>query len=319
MKFGLQLMTRGAGASADGVVAIAEKAEALGFSYIAPNDHIVVPSDIASRYPYSEDGMWPGAKVGECHEQLSVLAFLAARTSAIRLLTSVMVVPHRDPVLTAKILSTIDVLSRGRLTVGCGAGWMQEEFEAIGTPPFDERGRMTDEYVAIFKELWTQDDPSFDGAYAKFSNLHFSPRPVQTPNPPIWIGGESKAALRRAARIGDGWYPASNNPKFPLSTPTLFAERTVTLNQVCEEIGRDPGELDLGLFYIDVVSSDEIPDAGGQRRAMTGKPSDIAEDIAAFSAAGVNTMVMILQQQELPGTLDRLDWFGSEIMPLVGS
>jgi alkanesulfonate monooxygenase SsuD/methylene tetrahydromethanopterin reductase-like flavin-dependent oxidoreductase (luciferase family) len=113
-----------------------------------------------------------------------------------------MVLPHRPPVLTAKMLATIDVLSNERLIVGCGVGWMREEFEAIGAPPYEARGTVGDEYIQVFKELWTNDDPVFEGDHCRFSDLTFAPKPVQKPHPPIWTGGESPAALRRAGNPG---------------------------------------------------------------------------------------------------------------------
>ena len=183
-----------------------------------------MPRDIASRYPYSESGEWAARTAGECLDQLSTLAFLAGRTERLRLLTSVMVVPQRHPVLTAKMLATIDVLSSGRLIVGCGVGWMKEEFEALGAPPFAERGRATDEYLDALKALWTQDAPKFRGKHVSFDDIIFAPKPVAKPHPPIWIGGESAVALKRTVRVGDGWYPASNNPQHRLDTPERLGD-----------------------------------------------------------------------------------------------
>jgi alkanesulfonate monooxygenase SsuD/methylene tetrahydromethanopterin reductase-like flavin-dependent oxidoreductase (luciferase family) len=141
MDFGVATSTRGALGNREGYIAAAERAERLGFGFISVNDHVVVPRDIASRYPYSESGEWAGRTAGECLDQLSTLAFLAGRTERLRLLTSVMVVPQRHPVLTAKMLATIDILCSGSLIVGCGVGWLQKEFEALGAPPYAERGR----------------------------------------------------------------------------------------------------------------------------------------------------------------------------------
>src|SRR3990172_2178666 len=219
MDFGVGTLTRGECSTREGYIAVAEAAERLGFGFIGVNDHIVVPGDIASRYPYSEDGQWAGRTAGDCLDELAPLAFIAGRTERLGLLTSVMVLPHRQPVLAAKMLATIDVLSRGRLIVGCGTGWMREELEAVGAPPFAERGRVTDQYIDAFKELWTKASPSFRSTHASFSNLLFEPKPVAKPHPPMWIGGESPVAMRRAVRAGDAWYPGSNNPLFRLDTP----------------------------------------------------------------------------------------------------
>ena len=317
MKFGFQIMLRGAGAKPEGITAIAQKGETLGFDIIAPNDHIVVPGGIESSYPYTDDGVWPGASVVECHEQLTALTYIAGKTEKIRILTSVMVVPYRAPVLTAKIIASADVLSGGRVTVGIGAGWMAEEIAAIGAPPFAERGQVTDEYIKIFKELWVSNNPSYEGKYARFSDLHFKPLPVQKPHPPIWVGGESKPALRRAARLGDGWYPASNNPNFRVATPEQLAGRLDVLRQVCDEESRDFTSLDIGYFYTDGVHASERRDEDGKRKIMTGTPADIAGDVAAFDKVGVGTMIFILQRPEVQETLDHMEWFGSEVLPLL--
>ena len=195
MKYGFSVATRGPLATADSLVAIARHGEEMGFDFVGVSDHIIIPKDIRSRYPYSLSGEFAGADPGECLEQLTVVAFLAAATSKIKLLTTVLVLPHRNPVHTAKVFASIDVLSGGRLIAGCGVGWMREEFEALGAPPFDRRGAVSDEYLKAFKELWSKDDPEFDGEFVSFRNVRFAPQPVQKPHPPIWIGGESPPAL----------------------------------------------------------------------------------------------------------------------------
>ena len=162
MEYGFGVPTRGAQAAPENLTALARRGEELGFGIIGVSDHIVIPRTIGSRYPYSEFGEFVGDASGECLEQLTTLSFLAGQTSTARLLTSVMVLPHRGPVLAAKMLASLDVLSKGRLIVGCGVGWMREEFEAIGAPPYDERGDVGDEYIRAFKELWTSDDPTVD-------------------------------------------------------------------------------------------------------------------------------------------------------------
>src|SRR5881398_3491293 len=158
---------------------IVSEGEAMGYDYCTLSDHVVIPRELEAKYPYSDTGEFPGRAGGDRHEQLTAVAFVAAKTSKLRLVTSVTVVPHRPPVLTAKILATIDVLSEGRLTWGIGVGWCKEEFEAIGAEPFDERGAVTDETIAVCRELWGQDKPSFNGKYAKFSNVFFRPPPEE--------------------------------------------------------------------------------------------------------------------------------------------
>src|SRR3954464_1561111 len=177
MLIGFNLPTSGPLPTPAATPRLAVEGEAMGYGYASLSDHIVLPKDIDARYPYSETGEFPGRSRLEWQEQLAAAMYLAAKTSRLRLHTSVMVVPHRPAVLTAKILATIDVFSGGRLSVGCGAGWMKEEFEALGTDPFDDRGTVTDEYLQAFRILWTQDNPRFDGKYVKLADLDFSPKP----------------------------------------------------------------------------------------------------------------------------------------------
>jgi len=207
MRFGFYLPTRGATAAPEALETLIERGESLGFSSVVIADHIVFPVTIRSKYPYTVSGAFPGH--GDALEQLSLMAFAAGKSRRLRLISSVMILPHRNPVVTAKMLATIDVLSRGRVTVGVGVGWLREEFQALGAPDFDRRGAVGDEYLRIFKTLWTQDPASFHGEFYRFDAIRCLPHPTQKPHPPIWIGGHSKAALRRVARLGDGWHPAS--------------------------------------------------------------------------------------------------------------
>ena len=197
MLIGFNLPLSGPTASPAMLARLAAEGEAIGYDYAAISDHIVEPTDIHARYPYTESGEFPASSRGERHEQLTVIAYLAAKTSRLKFLTSVMVAPHRPAVLTAKMLATIDVMSGGRLIVGVGAGWLKEEFAAIGAPPFAERGAATDEYLMAFRELWTKDKPRFDGRFVKFANILFAPKPEQKPCPALWVGGESGPAMRR--------------------------------------------------------------------------------------------------------------------------
>ena len=158
MQIGCSAPTSGPLIGPDSLLRIATEAEMLGFDYVTVSDHVMIPTSIASRYPYSESGEFPSGAAAARLEQLTAATFIAAATSKLRIVTSVMVVPHRPAVLTAKILATLDYLSKGRLTLGIGAGWCKEEFEAIGAPPFEDRGHVTDEWMMVCKELWTSDD-----------------------------------------------------------------------------------------------------------------------------------------------------------------
>ena len=316
MEFGFGVPSRGPLASLENIVALAQKGEELGFDIITVSDHIVVPNDIDSIYPYNETGEFVSSQSGEYMEQLTTIAYLAGVTSRIKLLTSVMVLPHRAPVLTAKMLATIDVLSQGRLIVGCGVGWMEEEFEAIGAPPYAERGAVGNEYLRVFKELWTSDDPSFDGDYASFSNIAFAPKPVQQPHPPLWIGGESPPALRRAAQLGDAWYPICSNPAFPVGTIAQYAEYQARVRANAERAGRDPATLDFA-YSVNWYDDTQAHEADGERRILTGSADQIAGDVKALEELGVNHLVLNFQGADLQATFDDLSRFTENIKPLT--
>lgn len=178
MQIGFNLPISGPLSAPEMLIRIAQPGEALGYDYLTLTDHIVLPNLRVPGYPYSESGEFFGEGPERRHEQLTAAAFLAAKTSRIRLVLAVVVVPHRPAVLAAKMLSTIDVLSGGRLIVGIGAGWLQAEFAAVVATPFAERGRVTDEYVTALRTLWTEEAPKLDGTWAKFDGIFFEPRPV---------------------------------------------------------------------------------------------------------------------------------------------
>ena len=326
MEFGFYLPTRGPLSTPEHMTALAAKGEELGYGYVAVTDHVVVPRSVESKYPYTDQGDWPAARFGDFHDQLTVLAYLAGQTSTARLLTSVMVAPHRTPVLTAKMLSTIDVLSHGRLTVGVGAGWCKEEFEAVGAPPHAERGKVTDEYVRVFRELWSADDPEFHGDYADFADITCLPRPIQQPGPPIWVGGESKPALRRVVRVGDGWLPIAHNPNFPLDTRERYETALGDLGRLAEDAGRSLDGIELAFFIMQWGSEpgDPLPPMGtngpatdGNRRLMTGSAEQMAEDVKALERLGVKALTLSFERSGLSETMDCMEAFARDIIPLA--
>ncbi len=315
MDFGLMIMARGPGGRAPGLTAMARAAEDGGLDMLAINDHVVVPGNINSAYPYTNSGVWPGAAVGECLEMVTAGAFIAAATEKIRLLTSVMVVPYRPAVLAAKMLATLEVLSDGRLTVGCGAGWMKEEADALGVPPFAERGKVTDEYIAAFKELWTAPAPSMNGEYVRFDDVVFEPKPLQAPHPPIWIGGEGGAAIRRAARVGDGWYPSNHNPAHLLNSPELYAKGAARLDAEADKLGRDGADIHRAYLAFYPVFANAPDQPGKDRVCLTGSAAAIRDDIGAFAKEGVETIVFSVGGKELNEILDNIAWLTGEVLP----
>jgi probable F420-dependent oxidoreductase len=317
MNFGLGIPLRGALATKESMLALAQHGEQLGFSCLALPDHIIIPRSIASPYPYNAARKMAGASDGDCFEQLAVMAYLAAATQRIRLLTSVMVVPHRPAVFAAKALATIDVLSGGRVDVGVGAGWMDEEFQAIGAPPFAERGKVTDEYLQAFKALWTQDDPRFEGRYVRFEDVSFLPKPVQKPHPPIWVGGESPAALRRVIAFGDAWYPIGSNPRFPLNTLARFKAAVAKLKEDAGKAGRDPASIAIA-YWAPWYSEQQTPVlVDGERQLFTGGDADVAGDIRAMRELGVRDLLFSFVRVTLAQSLAAMQRFVEQVKPAV--
>src|SRR5438105_5295750 len=219
MRYGFYLPTRGPAATRDGILALAREGERLGLHSAMIADYIVLPVESQSTYPYTLDGKHPST--GDALETFSILGVVAGATERLRLVTSVLVLPYRNPVLTAKMAASLDVLSGGRITLGVGAGWLKEEFEALNSPAFNRRGAVTDEWIVIFKQLWSEAPASFEGRFYRYSDIRCEPFPVQKPHPPIWVGGHSRAALRRTARHGDGWRPCGALAASPLPPPRM--------------------------------------------------------------------------------------------------
>jgi probable F420-dependent oxidoreductase len=286
MQFGFGAPVSGPLSGPRDLARIAQEGEAAGYDYCTISDHIAIPRDMEAKYPYSDTGEFPGRAGGDRHEQLTAVAFVAAKTAKLRLVTSVTVVPHRPPVLTAKILATIDALSEGRLTWGIGVGWCKEEFEAIGTEPFEERGAVTDETIAVCRELWTNENPSFSGKYAKFSNIFFQPRPVQQ-RVPIWVGGESGPAMRRTARLGDAWYPIGTNPRNRLDTLKRLQGGIERLHKLTRDAGRSQSEVRVAYRFSQFGKA--LPERAddGDRRLGSGDDAAIAADLRALRHLGI--------------------------------
>lgn len=317
MEYGLGIPTRGPLANRASVGAIAARAEALGFSWLAVSDHLIVPRAIDSRYPYNDSGAFPGAASGECMEQFTLLAFLAAITTKARLLTSVTVVPHRGAIETAKLVSTIDNLSGGRFTFGVGAGWMEEEFKALQAPPFAARGKVTDEIIEACRVLWRDDAPEYEGEYFRFSNVTFLPKPVQRRGVPVWVGGESNAALRRAVRLGDAWFPIHTNPRHPLNTATRFRDGVRRLHALAERHGRDPRSIGLAVWSNSYDENRPEQRVDGEHHLLTGGADALVDDIGMLAEVGVGQVLLNFQRSDLERSLESMQRFADEVMAKV--
>jgi probable F420-dependent oxidoreductase len=311
VRFGFYLPTRGRTAEPHAIEAMVAHGEALGFSSVVVADHLVFPVTIHSRYPYTVSGAFPGQ--GDALDQLSLMAFVAGKSRRLRLISSVMILPHRNPVVTAKMLATIDVLSGGRVTVGVGVGWLREEFQALGAPDFDRRGAVSDEYLRIFKTLWTQDPASFRGEFYSFEALRCLPHPTQKPHPPIWVGGHSKVALRRVARLGDGWHPVGATPAVPLRPPEMRASLD-ELRRLADAERRDFAALTIS-FKAPLYDPRQGVDGGADRRPFTGSTQAIADDIGIYAGLGVSELIFDFRAETLTESLDRMAHFA----PLISA
>jgi probable F420-dependent oxidoreductase len=214
---------------------IGAEAEQRGVGTIWVGEHVVLFEEYASSYPYAEDGRIPAPPGTGLLEPLSTLSFLAAHTTTVRLGTAMVLLPQRNPVYTAKEVSTLDWLSNGRVDFGVGVGWLEEEFNAVNVP-WPHRGRRTDEYLDVLSTLWCDDTSTFEGEFYSLKPCAMFPKPVQSPHPPIHIGGESDAALARAARSGQGWHTFNR-------APGELAEPLAKLDDLLEAQGRTRADL----------------------------------------------------------------------------
>lgn len=271
MKFGIIFGNIGPfGMSGDGAKALVTAAEDVGIESVWTVEHVLVPEGYESPYPYSADGKMQGPDDMPIPDSFTWLAYVAAVTSTIKLATGVAILPQRNVVYTAKEIATIDQLSGGRVILGVGAGWMKEEFEAVGVP-FERRGARTDEYIAALRALWGDDKVTFEGEFVDLSGVYCRPQPVNK-GVPIVIGGHSEASARRAGRLGDGYFPGRGD------------EATLTrilgiMRQSAEEAGRDPNA-------IEVSAGGALDPAGIERMAELGV-SRIMIPPLAFDVDGI--------------------------------
>jgi probable F420-dependent oxidoreductase len=319
VEFGVALPGRGPMASPDQVLKIAAKADALGYASIFVTDHVVLPASMArSVYPYSTTGQLPGGAAQDYLEPIAMLACLARVTSRARLGTSVLVIPYRHPVLTAKMLATIDQLSRGRLLLGIGVGWLREEFEALGTPPFEQRGIVTDEYVRLMRTAWTTDPVTFSGRYVSVQSIHVLPKPAQPGGIPVWVGGHTDAALRRTATLGDGWHPIGMRSSIRLA-PQEYATSANRIRTLAREAGRDPKSITLSLRVPMEVRPKQVKAPAGERPFFQGTVEQVAADIRTYAEVGVRHFVFDSTHQDLGAVLANLDRFAKDVMPAFGA
>ena len=238
LEFGYHLPVWGPATTRETLIMVARRVEALGFDSVWASDHVVIPFEIRSRYPYNATGEFPLPPTSNFLEPLTALALVAGVTERLRLGTTVLVLPHRHPLLAAKILATLDHLAPGRVILGAGVGWMREEIELLGAP-YDQRGAWTDEAIQVMRACWRDERVSFHGRFFNVPEVGLAPKPARGAIP-IWIGGHSSRALRRVAELGDGWHAA-------FASPEVMRKGLTELKQACARIERDPAEITLSV------------------------------------------------------------------------
>jgi probable F420-dependent oxidoreductase len=294
MDIGCHLPNQGPLATRTALTTFAAAAEQRGVASLWVSDHVIFPRTATGNYP---GGRFPHPPDKPYLEPAALLAAAAVCTTRARLGSSVFILGHRHPVVMAKMLTTIDALSEGRLIVGVGVGWWKEELEILGAP-FHRRGRQADEALRVFKALWTQDNPAFDGEFFRFRDIGFAPKPVQKPHPPIWVGGDSPGAFRRVAELGDGWHATSK-------TPAQFAEALTRL-RAAADAGRRPFEsIELSLRF-------------GLGDDLLGKgPQAVIDILGEYRRLGLRHVLLDFRRDDLGRMLEILELVTGTVRPAL--
>ena len=310
MKYGVFLPVSGRAASRKTLMQAAQQAESLGYDSVWAADRLVMPWKIETAYPYSKESTFIVPPDRPFFDTLTCLAFLAGCTENIQLGMSVMVLPYRHPLHWAKIATTIDQLSTGRLIMGVGVGWMEEEFTAMNAP-FKERGAVSDEQLTLLKQLWTEEHITFRGKYYNVDDIAFNPKPYQKPRVPIWVGGEGKYAQRRAGLYGDAWFPY-----FVRITPAELAARFDYVRKIAREAGRNPDELALACCLPIELTSD---DAKQEEDYLKGSLEQISERLRMFQRVGVTHIGLQFMISHYPERQEQIERFAKEALPALRS
>ena len=301
MKLGIALPHFGPHASPQAIVAVARKAESLEFSSLWVLERLLWPVAPASKYPGNPRGEMPDP-MRNTYDPLTVLSFVAAHTEKISLGTSVLVAANRSATVTAKMIATLDVLSGGRVIMGLGAGWSADEFAAVGRG-IEERNQRADEFIELVRKLWQAEEIEFEGKFYRVPRSVFLPKPFQTPGPPIWIGGNSQRALRRAAAYGDGWHPTSRMPIAEMTKKFAF------VSQLAQEQGRDGDKIDLTLRW------NAFPDLRDPANR-----SAVRQKLLEYREAGVKHICIDLNIPNpisIESMIETMEWLTGEILPTL--
>ena len=294
MDIGCHLPTQGPVATREALLTFALEAEKRAIASLWVSDHVVFPRTSTGSYP---GGRFPHPPDKPYLEPVAVLAAAAVCTTRARIGASVFILGHRHPVVMAKMLTSIDALSNGRLICGVGVGWWKEELEILGAP-FHARGRQADEILRVFKELWTNDKPAFEGEFFRFRDIGFAPKPVQKPHPPIWVGGDSPGAFRRVVTLGDGWHATSKSP--------AELRDALTRLRAAADAARRPFEtLALSLRF---ALRDELLAQG---------PQAVVDRLSEYKRLGLSHLMIDFRRDDLAQMLEILDLVTGTVRPAV--
>jgi probable F420-dependent oxidoreductase len=310
VRFGFSLTGRGPLADREAISTLAQRAERLSYDSVWVTDRLLIPVAGSSAYPYSSTGAFPLGPDEPWLEPLTALTYLLSITQRINVGTSVLVIPYRNPVHTAKALATADYLSGGRVILGVGVGWWREEFQGLGVP-FEDRAARTVEYLRLMKQIWTQPRVVFHGRFTRIAEAG-GVRPHPARAIPIWIGGHSRAALERVVAVGDGWHPLGLRPPVGLHPPELAA-KVRQLRDLATAAGRDPAEITISFkapFRFDAS-------VGAGRPPLTGSAAQIVEDLQAYVAAGVEHFVLDFSVPTVPEMLEVMERLATDVRPKV--
>ena len=298
MKFGVCIPHYGIPIDVDGLTEMAVKAEEMGFDSVWVTDHIIVPQVAPEQ---------PGISFrNNMLDPLTLLGHLGADTRKVAIGTSVVILSYRNPIVLGKMIATADVLSRGRVIFGAAIGWMEGEFQALNAP-FSNRGSVSNEYLRLLKELWSNPTPTFEGEYFQFSGMPFSPLPVQQPHPPIWIGGRSLGAARRAVEFGDFWHPS-------LMGPEELSRKARYMNEYSASVGRkSPPELSFRANLLKFALSE----TSGERSPLQGTVDEVISDVRSYAQAGVSHIIMDMAGDSYSDKFRTMERFMKEVRPSV--
>ena len=296
---------------APGIRRFVQRAEELGFESVLAGDHLLLPTGGTNQYPYTADGSFSRPADEPFLETMTLLGYMAACTDTIKLGSTVIILPYRNPLVQAKMFASLDVLTGGRMICGVGVGWLEQEFDTLGVP-YAERGPMSDEFLEIFRVLWTQANPEFHGKYYDIEGIQFYPKPVQQPHLPIWVGGHSRPALRRVARYGDCWHTTRQTPDF-------VAQNLPYLRAQTERAGRDPAAISISLkrslHFTDLDATQEASVLTGG--AVIATTQEVIDDVHYCRELGIDQLTYDFRVEGLEAGIRVMEHLAAEVLPVA--